>query len=449
MLDIRSEYEKKLVTADEAAAVVKSGDWVDFAWGCSTPDTLDRALAKRLPELHDVKFRGGMLMRRPAIADIENPAEHFCWNSWHMTGVERKMIDEGFAFYSPMRYSEMPSYYRDILPGMDVAMLMVPPMDKHGWFNFGPNCTHIREVLNKAKKIILEVNTNLPQCYGLFDHTVHISEVDMVVEGDNNPIGELPGATNLTDVDRAVASYVVQEIPQGACLQLGIGAMPSAIGQEIMKSDLQHLAVHTELYTDEFMNLTLAGKIDGSKKPLDHGKQVYAFAGGSRALYDFLDGNPECQGAPVSYVNAIRTLARIPNFISINGAVDIDLYGQISAESAGTRHISGVGGQQDFVMGAYLSEGGKSFITVSSTVTNKKTGEKKSRIRPTMMEGTITSCTRTNADYIVTEYGIAHLKGLTTWQRAEALIGIAHPDFRDELIAAAEKQKIWRNSNKR
>ena len=195
--------------------------------------------------------------------------------------------------------------------------------------------------------------------------------------------------------------------------------------------------------------MTKAGKITGARKNFDQGRQTYAFAAGTQELYDFLDNNPECMSAPVDYTNDIARMSTLDNFISINGAVDIDLFGQVSSESSGIHHISGAGGQQDFVMGAYLSRGGKSFICCSSTFKDKATGEVKSRIRPTLIEGSIATCTRSNLHYVVTEHGMFNVKGKTTWERAEGLISVAAPQFRDELIAAAEAMHIWRKSNKR
>lgn len=441
-------YQEKLVSAEEAAKVVKSGDWVDYGWTASTPVAFDHALAKRMPELYDVNFRGGILMWVPEIFKIENPAEHLTWNSWHMSGIERKAIAQGFSFYSPIRYSELPRYYRESQTPLDVAVFQVAPMDSHGYFNFGPNNSHMAACCETAKVIILEVNENMPVCFGTTEDSIHISKVDMVIEGDNPAIAEMGGASTTTEVDEAVAKLIVEEIPDGACLQLGIGGMPNAVGSMIAKSDLKDLGVHTEMYVDAFVDIAEAGKITGARKNIDKGRQVYAFGAGTKKLYDYLNRNPECMSAPVDYTNDIRSVSALDNFMSINNAVDLDLFGQINAESSGIKHISGAGGQLDFVLGAYLSKGGKSFICCSSTFTTRD-GELKSRILPTLNPGSIVTDTRANLHYLVTEYGKVNLKGLTTWQKAEAIISVAHPQFRDELIASAEKMNIWKRSNKR
>ena len=215
-----------------------------------------------------------------------------------------------------------------------------------------------------------------------------------------------------------------------------------------IKVETNDLGVHTEMYVDAFVDIAKAGKINGSRKQLDKGRQVYAFGAGTQKMYDYLNDNPECMSAPVDYTNDIRSISALDNFISINNAVDIDLFGQVNAESAGVKHISGAGGQLDFVLGAYLSKGGKSFICLSSTFFNKKTGQLESRIRPTLENGSIVTDTRANVHYLCTEYGCVNLKGLTSWEKAEALISVAHPDFREELIREAEKLHIWRRSNK-
>ena len=440
-------YQSKLTTAEEAVKVIKSGDWVDYGFCNTHPHVLDEALARRAPELEDVKVRGGIALWKPAIFDIEEPAKHIIYNSHHTGGFERKHIDTGACFYEPMRYSELPRYYYDHINPPDVALIQVGPMDKHGYFNFGVSASHMKAICDTAKILIVEVNQNMPRCLGGFGESVHITDVDMIVEGRNDPMGQMVSAPP-TEIDKAVAKQVVERIPNGACLQLGIGGMPNAVGMLLCESDLKDMSVHTEMYVEAFVDLSLCGKISGANKSIDHGRQTYSFAAGSQRVYDFLDDNRMCMAAPVSYVNDIRTIASIDNFMSINNAVDIDLYGQVSSETSGIRHISGAGGQQDFVLGAYLSKGGKSFICLSSTF-KKKDGTLASRIRPTLVEGSIVTDTRVNTMYVVTEYGCVNLKGLSSWERAEALISIAHPDFREELIQAAQKQKIWYHSNKR
>lgn len=445
-MDYQAMYQQKLTTAEEAVKVVKSGDWVDYGWCTNHPIALDKALAARKDELRDVKIRGGVTMWMPEIAKAEDAGEHFTWNSWHFSGIDRKIQAKGMGFFNPMRYSELPRFYRENLT-VDVAMLQVTPMDSHGNFSFALAASHLADMLDKAKVIILEVNKNLPWVYGLTGCEINIKDVDYVVEGDNPEVAQLGGGGEPTAVDKAVAELIVPQIPNGACLQLGIGGMPNTIGAMIAQSDLKDLGVHTEMYVDGFVDMAMAGKLTGKNKALDKGRQVYAFAAGTKKLYDYVDRNPDVMAAPVDYTNDVRVLAQLDNFISINNAIDLDLFGQVNAESAGLKHISGTGGQLDFVMGAYLSKGGKSFICLSSTVTGKD-GTVKSRIVPTLTPGSICTDPRSCVHYIVTEYGMVNLKGLSTWERAEALISIAHPDFREQLIQDAEKMHIWRRSNK-
>ena len=446
-MDYQQMYQNKLTTAASAANVIQSGDWVDYGWCVNTPVAVDKEVAKRLPSLENVNFRGGILMWVPEIFQIEDPAAHMTWNSWHMGGIERKAVAQGFSFYSPIRYSELPRYYRDLSCPSRVAIFQVSPMDEHGYFSFGPSASHLAACCERAEVIIVEVNENMPRCLGGFENGIHISKVDMVVEGDNPPIGEMGGGAAATDVDQAVAKLIVEEIPDGACLQLGIGGMPNAVGTMIAESDLKDLGVHTEMYVDAFVDIAKAGKITGAKKNIDRYRQTYAFGAGTKKMYDYLNDNPECMSAPVDYTNDIRSISALDNFISINNTVEIDLNGLGGAGGAGVKNISGAGGQLDFVLGAYLSKGGKSFICCSSTFTNKQ-GEKVSRIRPTLANGSIVTDTRANIHYFVTEYGKVNLKGLSTWQKAEAIISVAHPDFRDDLIKEAESMHIWRRSNK-
>jgi butyryl-CoA:acetate CoA-transferase len=326
-------------------------------------------------------------------------------------------------------------------------MIQVAPMDEHGYFNFGPNASHLMAVCERAKILIVEVNKNVPRVLGGFEESIHISKVNYIVKG-SNPALPTMGVGEINDVDRKVAELIVEEIPNGACIQLGIGGMPNAVGKVIAESDLKDLGVHTEMYVDGIVELSKSGKINGSKKNIDRYRQTFSFAVGSQKLYDFLNNNPEIMVAPVNYVNDSKIISSLDNFMSINNAIEIDLFGQVNSESAGTRPISGAGGQLDFVLGAYASKGGKSFMCISSTYTTKD-GQLKSRIVPTLPNGSIVTDTRTNTHFVVTEYGKVNLKGLSSWQRAEALISISHPIFRDELIKQAEEMGIWRKSNKK
>lgn len=446
----QEEYQRKCVTAEAAVKAVKSGDWVDYSFCANHPVDLDKALAARMAaeeDLTDLNFRGAVALWQPEVTKLPHAAERLTWNSWHSSGIERRLCDAGIGFYSPIRFSEMPRYYRENIRHVDVAMFQVAPMDSHGYFNFGLNATYLAAMCEVAEHIIVEVNPNMPVCLGGFEESIHISHVDMIVEGSGSPMGQLPAAP-AGEVDQAVARLIVPEIPNGACLQLGIGGMPNAVGSLIAQSDLKDLGVHSEMYVDAFVDIAAAGKITGSRKALNRGRAVFSFGAGTQKLYDYVNQNPTVMAAPVDYVNDVRTISAHDNFISINNAVEVDLFGQVASESAGTRHISGAGGQLDFVLGAYLSKGGKSFICCSSA-TKGKDGSLRSRISPTITPGGIITATRTNLHYLVTEYGMVNLKGLTTWQRSEAIISVAHPQFRDELIAHAGEMGIWKRSNKR
>ena len=445
-MDYKKMYQEKLTTAEKAVKAVASGDWVDYGFCVAHPRALDAALAARKGELEDVKVRGGVEMWLPEIVKIPAAENPFTYNTHHMTGAGRKVLDEGHCFYLPSRFSETPRYYRDNYTEIGVAMFQVSPMDAHGYFSFGPSACHMSAMLEKAKVVVVEVNKNMPRCLGGHEAFIHISQIDHITEYDS-PLAELPSGA-ISDIDIAVAKLIVDEIPSRACIQLGIGGMPNAVGTLLAQTDLKDLGVHSEMYVDGFTELSLAGKITGKYKQHNKGRQCYAFGAGTKKTYDFMNDNPELMSCPVDYVNDIRVLAAMDNLMSINNALEVDLFGQVSSESSGYKHISGSGGQLDFVMGAYLSKGGKSFICCSS-VANRKDGTKLSRIRPTLPQGSIVTDPRTAVQYVVTEYGKVNLKGLTTWERAEALISIAHPDFRDELVKDAEKMGIWRRTNKK
>lgn len=450
MTDFRKEYDQKLVRPEEAVKLVQSGDWVDYAHSTSVPVLLDRALAARAEELEDVNIRGYLVYHPLAIFEANDRVGRrvFTFNSWHFGGIERKQVEKGYAFFIPMRYCELPEMYRrkEDIERVDVLMLQTAKMDAFGNFNLGPANSQTMEVVRRAKHIIVEENENIPYVPGLYDESIPLSKVDAIVSS-REPVDVL-GNAKPSEIDRKIAELVLKEIPDGATLQLGIGGMPNAVGELISQSDLKDLGVHTEMYVDSMMKMTQAGIITGQKKSRDRGKQVFAFGAGSKELYEFMDHNPVFASAPVDYVNSPQVIASFDNFISINNAIELDLYGQINGESSGMRQISGTGGQLDFVIGAYHSHGGKSIMALSSTFTNKK-GETKSRILPTLKEGSIVTDPRTTAHYVATEYGIVNLRGKSTWQRAEALISIAHPDFRDQLIQEAGKMHIWRKSNQR
>lgn len=444
-MNFAEEYKRKLRTPEEAVKLVKDGDWVDYSVGIGFPVLLDAALAKRKDELRDIKIRGSLAMQPIQAVEQDRERRTFTYNSWHCSGYERKLCDEGLCNYIPMIFRNMASYYRRYLT-VNVAMISVAPMDSKGFFNFSMvNCT-TRAILDAAELIILEVNEHMPHVYGGQEDCIHISEVDVVVEGAHKPLAQLP-IPPATEIDEKIASLLLPHIPDGATIQLGIGGMPNSVGKLMAESDLKDLGMHTELLSDGFVDLYEAGKLTNSRKTLHRGKGVFGIALGSQRLYDWVGENQGLLSFPMDYVNQPSVMAQMENMISINNCIAIDLYGQVSSESAGIRHISGTGGQLDFSTGAYDAPGGKGFICMTSSYRDKA-GNLKSRILPKFTQGDIITTPRTQAFYIVTEYGIVNLAGRSTWERAELLISLAHPDFRDELIAAADKQKIWRNSNK-
>lgn len=444
-MTVFEEYRAKLRTPEQAVQAVKSGDWVDYTTALGFPILLDAALAKRRDELTDVKIRGNLIFGPIQTVECDPTREHFLYNSWHCSGYERKLCDKGLCNYIPMIFRNVVPYYRHFLT-VNVAMVCVAPMDKHGYFNLSCATGVAKGILDKADIVILEVNEHLPRIYGGFDESIHISDVDYVVEGEHPPLPQFPIAPP-TEEDVKIADLIVPHIVDGATLQLGIGGMPNVVGARLAESDLKDLGMHTELCGDAYYELYKAGKLTNQRKALLPGKGVTGIVFGSQALYDWVDQNPGLVVEPLEYVNAPETIGQLDNMISINNCIAVDLYGQVCAESAGLRHISGTGGQLDYLTGAAMSKGGKAFICMTSSFVDK-TGVRRSRILP-HFGGDIVTDPRSQAYYIVTEYGAVNLAGRSTWERAERLVSIAHPDFREELIAAAEKQKIWRRSNRR
>jgi butyryl-CoA:acetate CoA-transferase len=446
-MTIANDYQSKLTHAADAVLSVKSGDWVDYGAFGAAPEFLDAALASRVDTLQDVKIRA---LAFPGMAKVAQAGQgqnqgRFIYNNWHFSAGDRKNHDQGNCHFIPFTYNEGPSHYEKNIKS-NVCMLRAAPMDASGNFNFGIANSFQKAMIENADTVIVEINNSMPRCLGGRGESIHISEVDFIVESDNKAILTLDSPP-ITPVDEMIAALIVEQIEDGSCIQLGIGGMPNAVGKMIAQSDLKDLGVHTEMLADAYLDMYEAGRITNSRKNLDPGKMVYTFALGSRRLYNFINDNPVCASYPVDYTNKLSNISANDKVISINNAVEVDLYGQVSSESSGFRHITGTGGQFDFAYGAYHSKGGKSFICLSSTVRGKD-GTLKSRIRPVFEPGSIVTLPRTVTHYVVTEYGMVCLKGKSTWERAEALISIAHPDFRDELIDAAEKMKIWMASNR-
>lgn len=441
MRDFYGEYRSKLRTPDEAVKVIKSGDWVDYNTSTSKPSLLDEALARRRDELTDVKVRGNLLDGPIHIAECDPDMEHFSYHSWHCSPYERRLCDKGMCYYTPMVFHNLTAYYHFFID-VDVAMISLPPMDKHGYFSFSVNPGTAAEILRQAKTVIVEVNENLPYVRGGYDDCIHISEVDFVVEGPHAPFPEIKPHI-ITPEEHRIAEHILPYIVNGATLQIGIGGMSNAIGALLAETDLKDLGMHTELCSDAYLKLYEAGKLTNRYKNINRGKSVFGFAMGSPELYEWMDNNPSVKGYPLEYVNKPEIIGQIDNMVSINACISVDLYGQVSSESVGTRQISGTGGQLDFLEGASISRGGKSFICTSSTFVDKN-GKRHSCIVPFFQGGDIITTPRSQVYFIATEYGVANLEGLSTWERAERLIAIAHPDFREMLEQEAVKQRIWR-----
>lgn len=444
-MDYTTEYRNKLCTPQEAVKVVKSGDWVDYLTNVAFPELLDAALAERAEELTDVKIRGNLIFHPLRTVEADPKREHFIYNSWHCSAYERKLCDQGLCNYIPMVFRNLVPYYRHFL-NVNVAMCAACPMDQHGYFNLSVASGVAKGILEDADIVILEINENLPKVCGGFGQAIHISEVDMIVEGEHSPLPTVP-MHPATDADRAIAEEIMPMIPNGATLQFGIGGMPNVLGTMLAESDLKDLGMHTELCSDAYVSLTEVGKLNNAKKSYMPGTGVTGMAFGTERVYDFVDENPGVAFMPLELVNAPEIIGRIDNMISINNCIAVDLFGQVSAESVGMRQISGTGGQLDYLTGAAMSRGGKAFLCMTSTYRGKD-GILRSRIVPTF-QGDIVTDPRSQAYYMVTEYGMVNLVGRTTWERAELLISIAHPDFRDELIQKAEENGIWIQSNKR
>ncbi len=431
-MSFNEEYRKKLITPAQIAARIQPG------WTCASdialavPYTICDAIGDRVKNdgLSGVTLHT-MLDTRPLSFFGEEYKGKLTGISWFSGGGMRKAVNGGWADVMPSYYRDMPSLFTDYVD-IDAYIAVVSPMDKHGYFSAGVDGSVSFALIRKAKHIFLQVNKNMPRA--LTAPLIHISQVEALCETDEE-LAVLPPA-KLDDISVTIGNIIAEEIPNGATLQLGIGAIPDAVGMALKSK--HNLGIHTEMFTDSMVELLECGAADNTMKPIHRGKTVAAFAFGSKRMYDFIDDNPGIEILPVDYVNNPAVIAKHPNFRSINAALEVDFFGQVCAESIGTRHVSGTGGQVDYVRGAISSEGGKSFIAFPSTAMN----ETVSKIVPTLTQGAIVTTGKNDVDHIVTEYGIAKLRGKTLSQRVKALISIAHPKFRDELTYAAKKQNI-------
>lgn len=439
--EIQQKYKDKLVSADFAASLIKDGDRISFGMGVGHSKTFDDALAKRINDLYDIEVISLLtFMDKPySVFTASEGKEHVFFMAEHMTAQDRQMRDDGRCWYMPMQLREAPSYWYIDGNQVDYLVIQVTPMDAHGNFNMGPCVADNFGIMHNAKHVIVEVNEALPFAFG--ENSINISEVDYVIEGEAHKPTVL-GSKPFTELDHQIASHVVERMRSNSTLQLGIGSLPNCIGALLCDSDMGNFSCHTEMLADAYLDLFNAGKLTGDK-PIYRGKMVYTFAAGREELYDFIDHNQICYAMPSGFTNDIEVIASIDNFVSINGAMGVDLFGQVNAETIGPKQFSGTGGQLDFVQGAYKSNGGQSFICLPSSRTLKD-GTRISTITPLLAPGSIVTTPRTATHFVVTEYGAVNLKGKSTAQRAELLISIAHPDFRDDLIKEAEKLGIWR-----
>lgn len=432
-------HHTKYVTAEEAVKAVHSGDWVDYGFGAGFPELLDNALASRKGEVTDVKIRGGLVIRpRIEVVEQDPEQESFTYFSWHIGDYERNLQRRGLVKFLPVMLRSLPYLYRDKHIRCDVAFVPVSKPDAEGYCGLGLSNYAWRTILESAKTVIFEINEHYPRLQGVAgSHCVHISMADYVVEGKHEPLPvrkyREPGETDI-----AIARLVVEQIPDGAVLSLGVGGVPYTVAKMLAESDKKKLGCHTGTISDAFLELYRAGKLTNKHKELDTGLSAWNLAMGSQSLYDWLDAEPEIfHPGDLDYIHSVERISNLSNVISINGGVQLDLMGQENAESAGTRQLSGIGGQMDFLEGAYRSKGGKGFICINSSRLTKD-GELKSNIVTTIPAGSTISSPRTMIQYVATEYGVVNLTGKSLRERAEAMASIAHPNFREELLRYAE-----------
>jgi acyl-CoA hydrolase len=422
------QFRSKIKTAEEAVAIVKSGDRVHVHQGCSEPEALVRALLRRAPELHDVDV---VHMATMGFADYTLPefAGHFRHNAFFIGANVRQAVQQGRADYIPIFLSEIEGLFRSGALPLDVTLIQCAPPDDYGYMSLGAGVDIALTSAQYAKHVVVQVNDQAPRTLG--DSFLHVSKADVIVEA-SHPLPEYRKC-EVTDLHRAIARHVASLIPDGATLQTGIGGIPDAV--LAMLRDRQDLGVHTEMFSDGIIDLIQSGAINNERKTIHPHKVISGFVLGTRPLFDFIHDNPIFEFHPTSYANDPFIIAQNDRMVAINSAIEIDLTGQVCADSIGTLPFSGIGGQVDFMRGAARSKGGIPIIALPSTA---KEGVC-SRIVATLKPGAGVVTSRGDVHYVVTEFGVAYLHGKTLRQRAEALIQIAHPNFQDALLAAARE----------
>ncbi len=425
----RNLYAEKLVTAEQALKKVQSGDRVVLGHACGEPSSLVEALVARAPELNNVEIVHMVAMGAAKYAQpgMEKSFRH---NALFVGSSTRKAVEANRADYTPCFFSEIPRLFKTTLP-VDVALIQLSPPDEDGFCSYGVSSDYTKPAAETAKIVIAQVNERMPYTGG---SRIHVSEINYIVE-KNEPLIEL-APPKIGDVERAIGENVASLIQDGDTLQLGIGAIPDAV--LLFLKDKKDLGIHSEMFSDGVVALAQAGVVTNQRKTLNQGKFTATFLMGTRKLYDFVDHNPAVELYSVDYVNNPAVVGQVDHMICINSALQVDLMGQVNAEMIGRRQFSGVGGQVDFVRGATISKGGKSIIALPSTAGHGKI----SRIACDLDKGAAVTTSRNDVQYVVTEYGIADLRGKTLRERAEALIAISHPDFRVPLKEQAVAEGI-------
>jgi len=421
-------YRSKIKTAGEAVEAVKSRDRVLIHQGCAQPDVLIDAMLRRAPELHDVEVFHMATFGR---ADYTKPEYqgHFRHVAMFMGPNVREAVQHGRADYIPIFLHEIERLFTSGEVPIDIALVQCTPPDDYGYMSLGPGVDVTLTGANCAKHLIVQVNEQMPRTFG--DAFLHVGKAHTIVEA-NQPLNEYRKSP-ATEVHHAIAKHVAGLIPDGATLQAGIGGMPEAV--LLALRDHKDLGVHTELFSDEIIDLIQLGVVNNERKTIHPHKVIAGFALGTRRLFDFIHNNPIFEFHPTQYTNDPFIIARNDRMVAINSAIEVDLTGQVCADSIGNLPYSGIGGQVDFMRGAARSKEGKPIIALASTAKHGTV----SRITPTLKPGAGVVTSRGDVHWVVTEFGVAFLHGKSLRQRAEALIQIAHPDFQDELTDAARE----------